>query len=191
MDPEAKAYLRLPAPISNTGETDFFAAGKRRQSVHDSSKGGVTRKATRDAFMEPFFDMSEVDSNCMWLVEKKVATHGGKLVYDDEQYRFRHMNSHQYLAVEPMSRWHKSAALISTLQGHSNKHREAEEYKFVSCPDGNAANTLFTLHSAHHRSQTQENCIPNISAMFLESYNARFLKRGDYNYEKIQVSLII
>ena len=121
----------------------------------------------------------------MWLVEKKNPTHGGKLMYDDEQYRFRHVNSHLYLAVEPKSKWHKSTALISTLQGHSNKHREAEEYKFVSCPDGNAAKTLFTLHSAHHRSQTQENYIPNISAMFLESNNARFLKRGDYNYEKI------
>ncbi|GMH52463.1 hypothetical protein TrRE_jg12234, partial [Triparma retinervis] len=190
MDPEAKAYLRFPAPVSNTGETDFFSAGKRRQSVHDAHKSGDETVSTgssrpRDAFMEPFFDISEVDSNCMWLVEKKNPTHGGKLMYDDEQYRFRHVNSRLYLAVEPKSKWHKSTALISTLQGHSNKHREAEEYKFVSCPDGNAAKTLFTLHSAHHRSQTQENCIPNISAMFLESNNARFLKRGDYNYEKI------
>ena len=188
MDPEAKAYLRLPPPVSNTGETDFFAAGKRRQSVHDASKSGGRHgvKGIRDAFMEPFFDITEVDSNCMWLVEKKAPLKGGKLIYDEEQYRFRHLNSKLYLAVEPKSRWHKSAALISTLQGHSNKHREAEEYKFVSSPDGKAGNTLFTLHSAHHRSSTQENCIHNMSAMFLESYNARYLKRGDYNYERVE-----
>ena len=54
MDPEAKAYLRFPAPVSNTGETDFFSAGKRRQSVHDAHKSGDETDSSRprDAFME-------------------------------------------------------------------------------------------------------------------------------------------
>ena len=101
------------------------------------------------------------------------------------QYRFRHLNSHMYLSVEPKNRWHKSVAILSTLQGHSNKHRDAEEYKFVSSGDTDSGNTLFYLHSAHHRSANQENCVHNISAMFLESSNARYLKRGDYNYDKV------
>ena len=136
--------------------------------------------------MEPFFDVSDVDSNCMWLVEKKMQTQGGKLLYGEEQYRFRHLNSHMYLAVEPQSRWHKTTSLISTLQGNSNKHRQTDEYKFVSCEDANSPNTLFTLHSAHHRPAGQDNSILNISALILESNNGRYLKRGDYNYEKVE-----
>lgn len=88
MDPEAKGYLRLPAPVSNTGETDFMSGGKgRRQSVHAVQEGAKVAKQSRDAFMEPFFDPRAVDSNCMWLVEKKIPTQGGKLVYEEEQVR--------------------------------------------------------------------------------------------------------
>ena len=142
-------------------------------------------KQPRDAFMEPFFDPAQVDSNCMWLVEKKTPTQGGKLMYEEEQYRFRHLNSHMYLSVEPKNRWHKSVAILSTLQGHSNKHRDAEEYKFVSSGDADSGNTLFYLHSAHHRTANQENCIHDISALFLESSNGRYLRRGEYNYDRV------
>ncbi|GMI18313.1 hypothetical protein TrLO_g8656, partial [Triparma laevis f. longispina] len=146
MDPEAKGYLRLPAPVSNTGETDFMSGGKgRRQSVHAVQEGAKVAKQSRDAFMEPFFDPRAVDSNCMWLVEKKIPTQGGKLVYEEEQ-----------------------------------------EYKFVSSDDTDSGNTLFCMHSAHHRSANQENCVHDISAMFLESSNARYLKRGDYNYDRVE-----
>lgn len=46
-----------------------------------------------------------------------------------------------YLAVEPKSRWHKSVAILSTLQGHSNKHREAE-VRHCACPHTNIHSKL-------------------------------------------------
>jgi len=181
-DPEAHAYLRLAAPVSFTGETDYEGGTLKRRASTLGEEAPPPGAGARDAYLEPFFSTNDVDSNCMWLVEQKVPTQGGKLQYGEVQYRFRHLNSHMYLASAPKSRWKKSVAVISSLQGNSNKHREEQEFKFVSYDNADDSNTLFTFHSARHRTSLGDNSIPKNSAMVIESNNGRFIKRGSYNY---------
>jgi len=141
----------------------------------------TAKKASGEAFMEPFVDPNSVDSNCMWLVEAKASEVGGKLVYSDEQYYLRHLNSHRYLSVSAASKWKKAGHLIATLQGNRSKTRDAgADYKFVSVVGNASGAALFTFHSAHNRTHSGggDNSIHDMSAILVESSVSRWLYRG-------------
>jgi len=165
-EPEFGAYMRLLPMTSSLGTAD---------------------KARGDLFLETQSDSSTPDSNALWIVERKDASVGGGVVYRDEPFRFRHLNTGRYIGTRAAQMWRKATNMVQMINVRpaSRSGKEAPDY-VVTAKHKEHKSSSVTIHSAHQArsGRAGEGSIPvtDQSAVRLE-LGGRWLHRGERNAE--------
>eukprot|EP00854_Cymbomonas_tetramitiformis_P005494 gene5494-6657_t len=169
-DPESDSQLRLLQP--SEGE-----ALREGEAISPA-----------DVFLDPVSEKGEIDSNAMFLIECEDASIGGKLVWRDETYRLRHLNTGRYLCTRkmdtPKTTPRGSSQDVFCFSSHDNQH-------FDGVSETQCVSTVFKLQPLYQQEvrSGDDRYVPNSTAVQLVDAFGNFMVRGDS--QKIDGSTLI
>lgn len=163
-EPELRAYLRF-LPMASVNET--------------------ISPERNDLYLETQSDASSKESSALWIVEKRHPEMGGDILFKDEVYRLRHLNTGRYISMRHYHRPKEAAT------GSRPPSRAAETFKSEYVASSKAGrhhrSVDLVFHAAHLGSsggKLGEGAPPvqNESAIQIE-VAGRYLMRGERHDE--------
>ncbi|KAK3280858.1 hypothetical protein CYMTET_11329 [Cymbomonas tetramitiformis] len=176
-DPESDSQLRLLQDIE----------GERLVG------GDIHAHEARDAYLDPNVEKGKINSNALFFVEKEDSSAGGKMVWREELYCLRHLNTGRYLSVRaahvPVNSLADGDAFRSKNKVFARCISSYDQKKVEQgIPESTCMSTTFRFLPLYvqegQENALEERFVTNNSAIQLENMNEdngenNFMARGD------------